>query len=218
MAGIVSDPLKRDAVAQLVREKIASGELQSGGAAPSGAALALEAGCSPLTARAALRSLVRDGTLVAGVSPNARLRVARPGGNDSTDADTLRTALAKMIRARRRAENLTQPELARKLGVAVTTIAHAETGRIWQSRLFWVRAGEFFGDSGDLVRAYDAFAAVEYAPERGTEDAKPETPAPPAVVLPVTVTITAAGVVAVWPDGSETIARPPAARPEPPSA
>jgi hypothetical protein len=32
---------------------------------------------------------------------------------------------------------LTQPQLAAVTGMSVTSIGHAETGRLWQSRRFW---------------------------------------------------------------------------------
>ena len=74
------------------------------------------------------------------MSPRARLRVAQPGGNCHPDEETLRDTLSRTLAARRRAEGLTQPELADVLGVSVTTVGHAETGRMWQSRDFWWRA------------------------------------------------------------------------------
>ena len=51
-------PLKRDAVAALVRDMIADGTLKPGGAVPSGLALARETGYSIATCRAALRALL----------------------------------------------------------------------------------------------------------------------------------------------------------------
>jgi len=44
--------------------------------------------------------------------------------------------LSRELAARRRAGGLTQPELAKVPGVSVTTIGHAETGRLWQARGF----------------------------------------------------------------------------------
>src|ERR1700733_14251876 len=147
--------LKQEAVARLVREKIADGTLKPGGAAPSAAALARETGCSPVTCRMALRVLVADGTLTRGVSSTARLRVAQPGGACHPDAVTLRERLSRTLAARRRACGQTQPALAARLGVSVTTVGHAETGRVWQSREFWQRADGLLG--GELPRMYDAY-------------------------------------------------------------
>ena len=38
------------------------------------------------------------------------------------------------------AKRLTQPQLAIRIGVSVTTVTHAETGRLWQAREFWKQA------------------------------------------------------------------------------
>lgn len=200
--------LKRDAAARLVRTMIEDGTLKPGGSAPSGAALARQAGCSIITGRAALRLLLADGTLVRGASPTARLRVAQPGGTPALDTDLLRAALSGTLASRRRAAEMTQPELAAKIGVSATSVGHAETGRVWQSRRFWELAGQALGDVGELVRMHDRYtAALSTAPQEITDRAgEPVT----AGTLPVSITIAAAGVVALWPDGTETVARPPA--------
>jgi DNA-binding XRE family transcriptional regulator len=138
-------PLKRETVAGIVRGMITDGTLKPGAPAPSGAALARETGYSTLTCRAALETLVKDGTLARGVSPTARLRVAQPPGSGAVDAEALRVALSKALAARRRAAGMTQPELAVKLGVSLTTVGHAETGRLWQARDFWLLADQELG-------------------------------------------------------------------------
>jgi hypothetical protein len=201
-------PLKRDGVARLVREKIADGTLKPGGAAPSAAALARETGYSSLTCRQALRALSADGTLARGVSVTARLRVAQPGAGCRLDAEGLREALSRTLAARRRAGGLTQPGLAALLGVSVTTVGHAETGRTWQSREFWRRADGLLG--GEVLRLYDSYQAAGHAAGAETADrAGPREPAPALPVLPASVTITPDGVAVVWPDGTKTLARPP---------
>jgi hypothetical protein len=43
----------------------------------------------------------------------------------------------RALAAARRASGLTQPALAALTGYSVTTIGHAETGRLWQSPQFW---------------------------------------------------------------------------------
>jgi hypothetical protein len=205
--GIVSRQ-KRDAAARLVRTMIEDGTLKPGGPAPSGAALARQAGCSIITGRAALRLLLADGTLVPGPSPTARLRVTQPAGTPALDADWLRSALSSTLASRRRAAELTQPELAAKIGMSPTAVGHAETGRVWQSRHFWQLADQALGDIGDLVRMHDRYtAALSAAPQDATP--KPDGPVTGGA-LPVSITISAAGVVALWPDGTETVARPPA--------
>jgi DNA-binding transcriptional regulator YhcF (GntR family) len=207
-------PLKREVAAALVRERIADGTLKPGGAAPSAAALARETGYSTQTCRAALETLIKNGTLAHGVSPTARLRV-RQAGAARTDADAMRTALSKALAARRRAAGMTQPELAAKIGMAVTTVCHAETGRVWQSREFWQQADAELDGFGDLLRMFDDLQAAKHT---GTEEIPDDPPptdeaAPVAPVLPVNITITNAGVMIIWPDGSKTLAEPPAGIP-----
>lgn len=122
--------------ADVVRAQIGDGTLKPGSPAPSGAALARITGFSELTCRKALGALIADGTLVPGASPNARPRVAvdsAPVGPIPIAARRLSAALA----ARRRVGGLTQPQLAAILGCCETTVAHAETGRLWQSRQWW---------------------------------------------------------------------------------
>lgn len=201
----LGSPFKRDAVARLVREKIADGTLKPGGAVPSAVALAKEIGCHVATCRTALRSLVADGTLTRGASPTARLRVATAGGGTGRPAP--RAPLSSALAACRHAAGLRQPELAEVLGVSVTAVCHAETGRLWQARDFWARADGVLG--GGLLRMYDQhqagnLPAAEEAPE------PPELPEPaPPPLLPTSITITPGGVLVVWPDGTETLARPP---------
>lgn len=151
----------RDAVTRLVRDKIADGTLKPGAPVPSGAALAREAGCHPLTCRAALGALLADGTLVRGPSKGARLRVAPPpGGTPAAGAEALRQRLSRALAARRRAARLTQPQLAKLLGVSVTSVGHAETGRVWQSRRFWQQADGVLLAEGALLRLHEEYQAA----------------------------------------------------------
>ncbi|MGH3295746.1 MAG: helix-turn-helix domain-containing protein, partial [Trebonia sp.] len=163
-------------------------------------------GYSALTCRAGLRLLLADGTLMQGASPTARLRVtaAPPDGYPARPAPrvTLSTALA----ARRHANSLTQPELATLLDVSVTTVGHAETGRLWQAREFWRRADKLLGASGGLLRMYDDLQAGIAGPEPD------EPPVPPEPPLPASITITPGGVLVTWPDGTESVARAPGYR------
>jgi transcriptional regulator with XRE-family HTH domain/DNA-binding transcriptional regulator YhcF (GntR family) len=202
-------PLKREIAAGLVRDMIADGTLNPGAPAPSGAALARKTGFCTLTCRQALGTLLADGTLTRGMSPTARLRVAQPGGRGTLDAEALRAALSKTLAGRRRAAGMTQPELAGKLGVSLTAVGHAEPGRVWQARGFWLRADLELGASGDLLRMSDQYKAAQAAGRAvavEADDAVPEEPAPALPVLPVSVTITPSGVAIAWPDGSETLA------------
>lgn len=205
----VGEP-KWPAAAALVRKKIADGTLRPGDPVPSGAALARETGLCALTCRRALLALLKDGTLTAGVSPTARLLVARPGGSGASVRDALRAALARSLAARRRAAGMTQPELAEKIGMSVTAVGHAETARGWQSREFWRLAGQAVGDNGGLLALYDRCQAGGHAgaPETGAR-AVPDERDEAAPVLPASVTITTAGVLVIWPDGTETLTVPP---------
>ena len=155
--------------AEFVRARIADGTLKAGSPAPTGAALARITGYSVLTCRRALGALVQAGVLVPGPSRNARLRVPRgpvPAGQDAAGAaDDLSGALAD----RRRAAGLTQPELAALVGRSVTTVGHAETGRLWQSRRFWENADRVLCAGGELLRLHDAYDAAAAAPPIGDE-------------------------------------------------
>ena len=145
-------------VAAAVRAQVADGTLRPGQPAPSGAALSRVTGYSTLTCRRALRALVGDGVLIPGPSRNARPRVA--GGaapRAERDLAAATRALSAGLAARRRAVGLTQPELARHAGVSVTTVGHAETGRLWQSRRFWDLVDAVTGAQGDLLRLHDAY-------------------------------------------------------------
>ena len=145
-------------VAAAVRGQVADGTLRPGQPAPSGAALSRVTGYSTLTCRRALRALVEDGVLIPGPSRNARPRVAggtRPRAE--RDLAAAARALSAGLAARRRAVGLTQPELARHAAVSVTTVGHAETGRLWQSRRFWDRVDAVLGAHGDLLRLHDAY-------------------------------------------------------------
>jgi transcriptional regulator with XRE-family HTH domain len=150
--------------AAIIRARIADGTLQPGKPAPSGAALARTAGCATLTARKALRALIEDGTLTPGPSPNARPRVPGPGpGSQTPDKQGLaraRRELSAALAARRRAAGHTQHELAALAGCSVTSIGHAETGRLWQSRRFWEQADNALHAGGELLRRHDGYRAA----------------------------------------------------------
>ena len=115
----------------MVRAQVADGVLSPGESAPSGAALARATGYSVLTCRRALRTLIKDGVLVPGASPSARPRVPAPvaAPGEQARADAART-LSASLAARRRKARLTQPELAAIVGFSLTSVGHAETGRV----------------------------------------------------------------------------------------
>jgi DNA-binding transcriptional regulator YhcF (GntR family) len=155
-------------VAASIRGQIADGTLRPGQPAPSGAALSRVTGYSTLTCRKALRVLIADGVLVPGPSRNARPRVAGPrtlpAEKDLSDATR---ALSAGLAARRRAAGLTQAELAARAAASVTTVGHAETGRVWQSRRFWERADDALGAAGELLRLHDEYRATGAVREQG---------------------------------------------------
>jgi hypothetical protein len=145
-------------VAASIRGQITDGTLRPGQPAPSGAALSRVTGYSTLTCRRALRVLIEDGVLVPGPSRNARPRVAGPAQPPAErDLAAAGRALSAGLAARRRARGLTQPALARRMGISVTTIGHAETGRLWQSRQFWEQADAVLSVGGDLLALHDAY-------------------------------------------------------------
>lgn len=193
-------------VANNLRVQIAKGILLPGQSAPSGAALSRTTGYSVVTCRRALRTLIRDGVLVPGTSRNARPRVpsrSAPSQNSLAGAARiLSTSLATL----RRAAGMTQPQLAQIAGVSVTTIGHAETGRLWQSRRFWENADKGLSADGKLLTLYDAFrAAAAQSAEPGwhLEEAETGTAAVTASSGPVAcVTIT-------WVNGEVTTVYPP---------
>jgi DNA-binding GntR family transcriptional regulator len=206
-------------VAAAVRRQIADGILRPGQPAPSGAALSRVTGYSTLTCRRALRVLVADGVLTPGPSRNARPRVAgvaqQPAERDLAAAAR---ALSSALAGRRHASGLTQPELARRAGVSVTTIGHAETGRLWQSRDFWERADSVLGGRGDLLRLHDAYRAAGTSGAHGpgggplasaleAADA-PSAQRPAAAGRPGDEAVPAC-VTIMWSDGTTTTVRPP---------
>jgi hypothetical protein len=183
---------KYEQAAAIVRAQITDGTLKPGQPAPSGDALARLTGFSTLTCRKALRTLIRDGILTPGPSPAARPRVAAPGGPRPGDAAR---RLSRALAAARRASGLTQPALAAITGYSVTTIGHAETGRLWQSRDFWEKADLTLAAGGELTRLYDAYRAGTGQPDT----LLPDAPAGPPALTYLTLH---------WSDGTATTAYP----------
>jgi hypothetical protein len=193
----VTTTLRYAQAAAMVRAQVADGTLRPGQAAPSGAELARLTGFCPITCRRALRALIADGTLVRGASRNARPRVtaATPGNGDAA------RALSGALAALRRAAGLTQPELAALTGYSVTTIGHAETGRLWQSHAFWEKADLMLAAEGELTRRHDDYRAAVAGPA-----GVPGQPHPPP---PVAGPPTLARVTLHWSDGTESVISPP---------
>ena len=199
-----------------VRAQIEDGTLLPGELVPSGAALARETGYSVLTCRRALRVLIADGVLASGASPGARPRVpARNPSPGDRNLASAKRALSASLAARRRAAGLTQPQLAEIVGRSVTTVGHAETGRVWQSRPFWELADEAVNADGELLALYDAYLAATAAANHATV-AGETTPAhisgTPETILVAAVECTTC-VNVIWPDGTATTVYPPAPEP-----
>ena len=149
----------------MVRGQIADGVLAPGASAPSGAKLAQMTGYSVLTCRRALQTLVEEGDLIAGISPSARPRVPSPTRPDLT-LDDAKRELSAALADRRHALDLTQPQLAEIAGVSLTSIGHAETGRLWQGRPFWESVDKVLNADGALLRLYEVYRALETPPVR----------------------------------------------------
>lgn len=188
---------RQEQAAALVRAQVADGTLRPGQAAPSGDQLAGLTGFSPLTCRKALRDLVADGTLVRGVSPHARPRVAAAAPQHADDAAR---ALSRGLASLRRRAGLSQPALAALTGYSVTTVGHAETGRLWQARAFWEKADLALAADGELTRRHDAYRAALSGPARN-----PAPPPPTRDPVPGTL----ASVTLHWADGTHCTFYPP---------
>ena len=201
-------------VATRIRTQIAAGLLVPGAPAPSGAALARVTGYSQLTCRKALHTLIREGVLVPGASPGARPRVSprEPTPREQTLASAAR-ALSASLASRRRAAGLTQPQLAAVTGKSVTTIGHAETCRLWQSRGFWELADKELRAGGELLASHDAYrtaavsAGLPTAPEETGSEANADMPP----VVAVEASASVASVTVAWVDGTVTTVYPPKA-------
>jgi hypothetical protein len=183
----------------LVRAQVADGTLKPGQPAPSGAQLARLTGFCALTCRKALQTLIKEGVLTPGPSPSARPRVAvAPGARPGDAARDLSHALAPL----RHANGLTQPALSTLTGYSITTIGHAETLRLWQSREFWEKADLALAAGGELTRLYDAHRAETAAPAGTIEQPDP----PPAVTDHGPPALT--HLTLHWSDGTATTAYP----------
>jgi DNA-binding XRE family transcriptional regulator len=201
-------------VAASIRARIEDGSLAPGQPAPSGAALARATGFSTLTCRRALRTLINDGALVPGTSPSARPRVAGPASRrEQTLAGAVR-ALSAALARHRRATGLTQPQLAGLAGVSVTTIGHAETGRLWQSRDFWERADKILSAGGELLALHDAYRAAAVPAGTASTAEDTDTGTSEAGTAGIPPAVAASGPVAcvtiTWAGGEVTTVYPPA--------
>lgn len=151
-------PVKRNEVMAWVCARVSDGTFAPGGLVPSGQELSRITGYNVLTCRRALKELQADGVLISGFTPNSRFRVAGPlSGQARRDAGR---ALCDELVTRRRAAGLRQPDLAGLIGHSLTSVGHAETGRLWHSRDWWELVDKTLNAGGELIRLHDAYRAT----------------------------------------------------------
>ena len=97
--------------------------------------------------------------------------------------------------------------------MSVTTIGHAETGRLWQSRRFWELADKGVDAGGELLALHDAYraAGVPADPATAPEGLRRETSAPTTSCREIAVAASApvTSVTITWADGAVTTVYPP---------
>jgi len=138
------------AAARAVRTMIRDGTLKPGDLLPSARALSARTGISAYACRKAVLIMARKGELVPPASRSGRPRV--PGGNGPGQAELeLSAALAGV----RRSRGLTQEDLAGRSGLSLTTVVHAETGRLGSTGAHaWARLDRALGAGGRLARMH----------------------------------------------------------------
>jgi hypothetical protein len=106
---------------------------------------------------------------------------------------------------------MTQPQLAALTGMSVTSIGHAETGRLWQSRRFWELADKGVGAGGELLVLHDAYRAAAVPANRTTAstDTGARVTADTLPAIPVAASVPVVAVTITWADGTVTTVRPP---------
>jgi DNA-binding transcriptional regulator YhcF (GntR family) len=204
----VSQP-KYAQVADDIRAQIESGNLASGQPAPSGVALARTTGYSAATCRRALGVLLAHGELVPGSSRYARPRVPGPAdSHERAHADAARSLSAELA-GRRRVAGLTQSQLSEVAGVSVTSIGHAESGRLWQSRRFWEQVDQTLSANGELLLRHDAYRASQIKFARpSTIEACTTAFTAPAFVAKIAITWSSGEVTTLYPSQSGSITPP----------
>jgi hypothetical protein len=93
----------------------------------------------------------------------------------------------------------------------VTTIGHAETCRLWQSRGFWELADKGLRAGGDLLALHDAYRAAAVSADLTTVPVETGRGAnadmPPVVAVDASASV--ASVSITWVDGTVTMVYPP---------
>jgi hypothetical protein len=95
--------------------------------------------------------------------------------------------------------------------MSVTSIGHAETGRLWQSRRFWELAGKGVGAGGELLVLHDAYRAAAVPADSTTSpgDTRAEASADILPAVAVAASVPVAAVTITWADGTVTTVYPP---------
>jgi len=150
------------------------------------------------------------------------------------NADVARRNLSAELGDRRRAFGLTQPALAELVDVSITTIGHAETGRVWQARRFWERVDAALMAGGDLLKLHDVYRQAVASASAVGDTANPDHPGGTVATVNGDVTADTAdpggiaqairaaritpprgqkvsAMIVVWTDGSVTTLHPPGA-------
>ena len=91
------------------------------------------------------------------------------------------------------------------LVLSVTTIGHAETGRLWQSRSFWELADKELNADGELLTRHDAYRVATATPPLPSSAKEIAIGLSAALPLPVLVETGPAVVVASDPVACVTI-------------
>jgi hypothetical protein len=101
-------------------------------------------------------------------------------------------------------------------GMSVTTIGHAETGRVWQSRRFWERADKAVSAGGVLLALHDAYRTAVIPADHSTSAESIETDTIGAAEVPLAIGVAAAGLVTcvtiTWAGGAVTTVYAPDSR------
>lgn len=97
--------------------------------------------------------------------------------------------------------------------MSVTTVGHAETGRVWQSRQFWEHADKGVNAGGELLALHDAYRAVSVPsnPASSVEEPVTEDVADVTGTVAITASRPVACVTITWADGGVTTVYPPGA-------
>jgi hypothetical protein len=152
--------------------------------------------------------------LVPGDSPTARPRVpARAPTRIQQTVASAGRALSGSLAAHRRAAGLTQPQFAEIVDTSLTSVGHAETGRLWQSRNFWERADKALSAGGELLALHDAYRAASVAADLATTEPETESETVAADTTLPTIGVSVSGpvtcVTITWVDGEVTTVYPP---------